>query len=160
MDLSEEWIELVPMIAKACFAGFQGDWEELLRAGEDGLLKAEAGYDPAIGEFKPYATECIKNAIRDYLRSLKCLKRQPALPLTDGILARDIACPMEIRELLEALVPDPAELEILLAKFGLGLTYQELAEEREVPLSTVYIQCGKALSEARLRYLRDFSEIR
>jgi RNA polymerase sigma factor (sigma-70 family) len=152
MRLAEEYLELVPKLAKANFASYRGDWQGLLDAGVDGLLKAEAAYLPARGAFEAFAQACIKNAMRDHMRGQKRLKRKPTLPLDDDLAGKALPDALANADALVALCPDPRTREILLARYGHGLTLREVADAFGLSHTDAWRVCGRALGAARLKW--------
>lgn len=66
--LITENMELVPFIA-ADYRGGEVEFEDLIAAGREGLVKAARSFDPELGRFSAWASTHIKNAIWGTIRS-------------------------------------------------------------------------------------------
>lgn len=148
MRLSEAHIALVPKVAKSCFSKFSGDWQELLRAGEDGLLRAESQYQAERGTFEGFAWKCIRNAMADFLKAWNrqanrhaVLEHQPPMPEIEPML--------DHRDELETLIEDASLRELLLLWVGYGMPLDELVRKSGIKRTMLHRLLTHAMEHAR-----------
>jgi RNA polymerase sigma factor (sigma-70 family) len=152
MRLSEEWIHLVPMVAKKFFTNFAGDWEELLREGELALLQAEKRYEPERGTFKTFAFVCIQNRMTSFVRrdNQRYEREKPLeIPVDEYDVGACIPDPLEALDQIEQLIPDPEERRFLMAKFGYEMRLNELGKAFGISPSTACQRGRNLLAKVR-----------
>jgi RNA polymerase sigma factor (sigma-70 family) len=68
----------------------QGDTEDLAQELGAALTRAAQTYKPARASFRTYASRCLDNAARDYIRKLKQPPRMPFAPSYDSVVGHEV----------------------------------------------------------------------
>lgn len=127
--LIEHNLRLVAHIAKK-YTRDNGEGEELISIGSIGLIKAVHTFKPEAGKLTTYASRCIENEIRMYLRSIRKLKNTTSM--SDAVSRDKEGNEVQITDLLgteQDAVPDAVALKIDSA-IALDLV-QRILDERE-----------------------------
>ena len=109
--LIEHNLRLVAHIAKKYARS--GDVDDLISIGSIGLIKAVHTFRPEAGRLTTYASRCIENEIRMYLRASKKLKNTSTI--SDTVSRDKEGNEVQITDLLGTdrdMVPDEVELRI------------------------------------------------
>ena len=109
--LIEHNLRLVAHIAKKYARS--GDVDDLISIGSIGLIKAVHTFRPEAGRLTTYASRCIENEIRMYLRACKKLKNTSAI--SDTVVRDKEGNEMQITDMLGTdrdMVPDEVALRI------------------------------------------------
>ena len=127
--LIEHNLRLVAHIAKK-YTRENGEGEDLISIGSIGLIKAVHTFKPEAGRLTTYASRCIENEIRMYLRSIKKLKNTASM--SDTVSRDKEGNEVQIVDLLgtdQNIVPDEVALKI---DSGIALELiQNILDERE-----------------------------
>ncbi len=127
-QLIERYSRLVKICARPHFlAG--GDSEDLTQEGMIGLLGAIMNYDASGGPFRPFAEVCIRNRIRQALRSASRKKHDP---LNGGVSLEYVILSEEEPERSSAVQPE---------LFRRSPEEQVLARESEKEFYSTFSRC-------------------
>ncbi len=129
----EELIERCTRLVKICARPYflaGGDSEDLIQEGMLGLLAAIRGFDPRPGAlFRQYAEVCVRNRIRQAVRSASRKKHDP---LNGGVSLEYVILSEESSELTNHVQPE---------LYGRSPEEQVLARESEKEFYSTFSRC-------------------